>query len=673
MRRFFDRPGRVLAMLLLPTAALAALGLARAYQASTQLTLDRRAALTHLAATTLAERFSRLSDLAVSMATRVQFRKSVSRGRWTEAIAIMRDVPRRFPFIDRVTLSDPSGIQRADTPALLGAVGLDISKRDWFQGARESSTAYISDIFKRTVQPRYNVVALSVPVRGDRGRLVGVLMFQIRLATFFDWSRDMEVGPSGYAFFVDRKGHPAGHPRYKDALASLESLAQEPGVREALAGRRGVEVVSAPGADARLIAYESVQRFGWSVVAEQPTAQAFAARNQEFAMLAAIYGLFLALEIALGLALMRLINRYRSTSQALHRSEERFRLLTSGVKDYAIVALSPEGYVLGWNEGAERIKGYREDEIIGKHMSVFYTEESVREDLPARLLRRAIEDGRVEDEGWRLRKDGSRFWADVIITPMKDRAGTVVGFSKVTRDLTERKRADEELRALNKELEAFSYTIAHDLRAPLRAIEGFSKIVEEEYAASLDAEGRRLLNVVRGNARQMAALIDDLLKFARFGRQTLEKRDVDMETIAKAAFETAKHGYAERPIDFRLSPLPKARGDSALLREVFINLFANAIKYSSKKSRSVIETAARTENGETIYVIKDNGAGFDMRYVAKLFGVFQRLHRPDEFEGTGVGLAIVDKIISRHGGRVWAEAKEGEGATFSFSLPQKAT
>ncbi len=225
-----------------------------------------------------------------------------------------------------------------------------------------------------------------------------------------------------------------------------------------------------------------------------------------------------------------------------------------------------------------------------------------------------------------------------------------------------------ELKAANRELEAFSYSVSHDLRAPLRAVDGFSRILLEDHAKQLDTDGRRLLGVVRSSTRQMGQLIDDLLSFSRIGRQEMTRTGVDMMALAHAAFRDLL--AADERVSFTVGPLPHADVDPSLMRQVWTNLISNALKFTRPKVERVIEVAGRTEPGRVVYSVKDNGVGFDMAYSNKLFGVFQRLHSSHEFEGTGVGLALVQRIVHRHGGEVWAEGKAGEGATFSFSLPR---
>jgi light-regulated signal transduction histidine kinase (bacteriophytochrome) len=226
-----------------------------------------------------------------------------------------------------------------------------------------------------------------------------------------------------------------------------------------------------------------------------------------------------------------------------------------------------------------------------------------------------------------------------------------------------------ELEAVNKELASFSYSVSHDLRAPLRAVDGYARMLEEDYAARLDDEGRRLLKVVRDSAGRMGQLIDDLLNFSRLGRQPIVRQNVDMARLAREVVDELRGDFAA---SVEAGELPPARGDRALLKQVWLNLVANALKYSGKQAAPRVEITGQTEGEESIYCVRDNGAGFDMRYVGKLFGVFQRLHSQEDFAGTGVGLAIVQRVVTRHGGRVWAEGEPGAGARFFFSLPAGA-
>jgi PAS domain S-box-containing protein len=350
--------------------------------------------------------------------------------------------------------------------------------------------------------------------------------------------------------------------------------------------------------------------------------------------------------------------------------EETFRLLVESIQDYAVFMVDPNGYVVTWTAGAERLKGYRADEIIGQHFACFYPVEDQAK--AGRLMETAATDGRASDEGWRVRKDGSRFWAEAALTAIRDRDGRLLGFAKVTRDRTELRQTAEELARTNAELETFSYSVSHDLRAPLRAMNGYAQALLEDHAAALDPEGRRLLAVVRDNAERLGEMIDALLTFSRLGRQPLQSAPLDMTDLARSVVDELRHGAKDHAPEVHIDPLPAATGDRTLIREVLANLLGNAFKFTRGRPLPRIEIGARSAGGDMVYLVRDNGAGFDMRYADKLFQVFSRLHHQDEFQGTGIGLALAQRIIQRHGGRIWAEGIPNQGATFYFTLPRES-
>jgi PAS domain S-box-containing protein len=373
--------------------------------------------------------------------------------------------------------------------------------------------------------------------------------------------------------------------------------------------------------------------------------------------------------------LIYIINRAEDVT-ALQQSEERFRLLVDSVKDYAILILDPKGHVTSWNQGAARIKGYLSEEIIGQHFSRFYPPEDVARGKPEMELRVAAAEGRFEDEGWRLRKDGSRFWANVVITALRDPSGGLRGFAKVTRDITERKRAETllaertaALEVANQELEAFSYSVSHDLRAPLRSLDGFSQVLEEDCAGRLGAGADDAIRRIRAAAGRMGHLIDDMLKLSRVSRTELRRERVDLSEMARDILAELSRREPGRTVATRVADGIVVEGDPPLLRLALENLLGNAFKFTSKRSDAFIEFGQSGNGGPPALYVRDNGAGFDMAYADKLFGAFQRLHGAGDFAGTGIGLATVQRVIHRHGGRIWAEAAVGEGATFSFSLP----
>lgn len=369
----------------------------------------------------------------------------------------------------------------------------------------------------------------------------------------------------------------------------------------------------------------------------------------------------------------------KEIEEKLIRSEKIYKTIASSIPGSVICLLDHEyRYLLIEGDMLEKL-GYSKGKLLNNKAADVLPPE-IFEDVEPQLKRVLA--------GEAVARESNRSGYDVIsrFIPLRDENNQVYAIMIVAIDITDLKNAQRdiaelnrdleakvmdrtaELQAVNKELESFSYSVSHDLRAPLRAINGYADILKEDYTTVLDDEGKRLLSAIETNAKNMGLLIDDLLAFSRLGRKEVQKTNVNMKALAKSiASDTNK--MPEHKAIIQIGDLSIAQADPILISQVWANLLSNAIKYSAKSSQPHIEVQSEANNKEIIYSVKDNGVGFDMKYAHKLFGVFQRLHHRDEFEGTGVGLAIVERIITRHGGRVWAEATPGEGATFFFSLP----
>ena len=357
--------------------------------------------------------------------------------------------------------------------------------------------------------------------------------------------------------------------------------------------------------------------------------------------------------------------------------QEQFVRVVDKVQDYGIFLLDPEGHVMSWNAGARRMNGYIADEIIGQHFSKFYTADAIQRGWPDHELKVAAEQGRFEDESWRLRQDGTQFWANVVITPWRDDAWTLCGFLKITRDMTARKQADEKLaeyasrlQASNHELEQFASIAAHDLQEPLRKIEAFSERLQIK-SKDLDDQSRDYLHRIVNSAHRMRDLINDLLGYSRISTKAQPFSQVDLGEIASAVISDLEGRIHQTGGRVETGVMPTIEADPLQMRQLFTNLIANALKFRRPEAAPVVRISAAARGQKVTIWFSDNGIGFDEIYLDRIFDVFQRLHGRQEYEGTGMGLAICRKIVERHGGTITAQSKPGEGATFIVTLPRK--
>jgi PAS domain S-box-containing protein len=403
----------------------------------------------------------------------------------------------------------------------------------------------------------------------------------------------------------------------------------------------------------------------------------------------------LALASAIFIALLRAAHReMRARSSAENDLLESNRFMDSLIENLPVMVFIKDARTLRYvrqNRATLDLLGLSRADVIGKNDHDFLPAEQA--DFILAKDREVLDAGRLVDIP-EQRIDSLHLGTRILHTmkmPILDERGEPKFLLGISVDITASKLAEQAIRELNaelrdkaaqleitnKELESFSYSVSHDLRAPLRAIDGFAQMMQEDYQERLDAEGKRYLSVIRQNSNRMGALIDDLLEFSRLGRQPVAQGDVNVDALVREVVEEVlnseprgERGAAAAAPQIEVGPLPPARGDRGLLRQVWTNLIANAVKYSGKVQRPLIQVSGSEVGAENHYSVRDNGVGFNMQYAEQLFHVFQRLHRADEFGGTGVGLAIVHRIVTRHGGRVWAEGVVDNGAVFSFSLPK---
>ena len=384
---------------------------------------------------------------------------------------------------------------------------------------------------------------------------------------------------------------------------------------------------------------------------------------------------------------------------ALPISKQQYKLLLQSVMDYGIFMLNPEGIIISWNEGARRIKGYRANEIVGRHFSVFYTAEDKNKNKPYKELRIALKEGKYEEEGWRVRKDGSLFWANIIISPMYDEHKKHIGFSKITRDLTDRMEAEKalkksnllykglaekldkanhHLKRVNEELEQFASIASHDLKEPLRKIIINTDVLSTDN--NLSEKSKTMVTKIQDAAERMNQMIEDILEFSYISNpQKFE--NISLETIFKETVDLLEESIKEKQATITSDGLPTVKVIASQVRQVFLNLIVNALKFSKKDIPPVITASHRyltdkevktrklKKNKYLLIEFTDNGIGFEQEFANKIFGLFARLHSKNEFKGSGLGLAICKKIMENHDGKIYAESELGNGTRFSLIFP----
>jgi PAS domain S-box-containing protein len=361
---------------------------------------------------------------------------------------------------------------------------------------------------------------------------------------------------------------------------------------------------------------------------------------------------------------------------ALLRSEERYHKMVEEVEDYAILLLDPNGRIMNWNKGAEKIKGYKEAEIIGRNFRIFYRPEDQQRQVPEQLIQQARSTGKAIHEGWRVRKDGTTFWGSVVLTALHDDLDNVIGFSKVTRDLTERKVAEDkiqqyakELEAQNRDLQQFAYAAAHDMKEPLRKVQFYTSSLLDGIGTQLPPKERSYLERTVDAAHRMQGLIEDLLTYTRISGDVPPFEKVALTSLMEEVLSHHQETIESIKAVIETDPLPVVPGITFQLRQLLDNLIGNALKYHHPEKTPHIIIRSATDNGQQHIIIQDNGIGFEPQNCEKIFGMFERLHGRESYPGTGIGLALCQRIVQNHQGTISATGQVGEGATFTITLP----
>jgi len=634
-------------------------------------------------------------------------------------------------LFDALFVFSPEGKLLIESPPKLAIRGNDYSFRDYFKKTVATGKPQISTPYVSTYSPGHPAVMLTFPLFDASGRMTAILAGHIDLLkeNFLTDLGRVSIGKSGYVVLADGNRTRLIHPDTSLIMKQVQ-VGLNPLFDRAIAGFEGSgETVNTRGVPV-LASYKHLHAVDWILGTIYPLDEAYASlyRARAYFVSAMVLGLILMLLLS-WYAMHRLIaplsrltghikaltagsegqgpvpvesrdeigtlaTTFNTMMGALREKQESLRTAVTRAEDErekadAIIAALGEGLsiqdrtfrILYQNEEHQRMTGGNH---VGKLCYEAYRKyDHACDDCP---VARCFADGKVHSQERRNLPGRPAEFVEISASPLRDASGEIVAGIELVRDVTARKKTEEQIQRLNveleqrvgerteelqqsvREMETFCYTVSHDLRTPLRGIHGFSSILQEDYAQRLDESGRECLQRIAGAANRMGELIDDLLELSRVNRDELRRVPVDLTTLVREIADDLTRSHPERKVEFVIEPGLRATGDPSLLGAVLSNIIHNAWKFTSRNPAARIEVGSRAEGGEQIFFVGDNGVGFDMKYADKLFLPFHRLHAAEGYEGTGIGLATVQRIIERHGGRVWAESEPGKGATFFFTV-----
>lgn len=595
--------------------------------------------------------------------------------------------------IDLTFVTDTRGILWANYPWFPEAIGKDLSYRDWYKGISSNWKPYISTVFKLIVGDKPLAAAVCVPIFDEKNRAIGILASSQRLDYIANAIERVSFRPYTTVTVIDRVGQIlySNKYTYRDKVTNYPHLSI---INIALKDKRQqIEDKMHNDLGEIYLTVVPVGYVGWTVIVERSLGDIYRSEVRRFIEIG-IVSLLLFILIIFSLVYLRKASLFRKTAELLQaekklrQESEKLRVLSS--RHEAILAAVPEiimevdnNKVYTWANSVG-IEFFGED-VIGKE-AAFYFEDDQDTYVIVKPLFNYAEDV-IYLENWQRRRDGEKRLLAWWCRALKDENGQITGALSSARDITEIKLAEEEIKRLNadleqrvidrtaqleaanRELEAFSYSVSHDLRAPLRSIDGFSQALLEHCGNNLDEKGKTYLDRVRRATQNMGRLIDDMLKLSRITQAEFKRQNVNLSNMITEITKAHQRDNPDKAVDFAIQDGVIIQGDPYLMQIAMENLMGNAWKFTGKAAYSKIEFGTTVREGKTVCFIRDNGAGFDMAYVGKLFGSFQRLHTTSEFPGTGIGLATVQRIINRHKGRIWAEGEVGKGATFYFTVP----
>lgn len=652
--------------LLLPFVAVTYFSYIKIDRSLDNLILARRESLAHLAGLTLKEKFDRIIDVGVSLSMRVQFRKFIDAGKWDEAIKIMESVPKDFPYIDTVAIFDPAGTVKAVTPPIPEVIGKNFAYRDYYKGVSRDWQPFVSEVFKRAVEPKYNVVSVAIPIKSESigkadQKILGILLLTVKLDTTLEWAREIEVGTNGFVYFVDQNGHVAGHPKFS-SFSEVVDFSSVPAVQKLLQDEKGVEVLYNPiEKEERISAYEPVPDYGWGVVVQQPTGTAFADKNEDMQLLLILYGLAFAMFSVLVFLLNQILHR-------LGMNLQREKIFLGSIGD-GLIAIDREWNITLFNKAAERISGWSSEEAMGKPLRDFikFVRERDRSEN-VEFIEHAIvkgETGFMKNSTVLIRKDGSEVPVGDSASPVFDASGKITGAIIIFRDVSQEK-ASQQLKS------DFAYA-SHQLRTPVTKALWRTEAIQSSNTLE---EAKKNAAVSYSSLQSVAKAMEQILIVSKIDQKIVIPKIalVKLSELFDEVVKSLKSQAGERKIEITtpaISVTAAVDTDKNLLLRVLFEVLENAIKYNFPAGKVAIDMQMQKDS--VLIEISDSGIGIPENQQNVIFTKFFRGSNIDTTEiiGAGLGLYVAHEYIKLLGGRIWFTSKVNEGSTFFISLPQK--
>lgn len=681
-KRSWSRWILFLVIAVLPALSMAAFSYVKTSEQLTQFETSQKEFLAKLAATSVHEKLNNYIEVGTSLAMNPSLVDAVTQGDRAKAVKALTGIPAWFPFIDRLFVTDPQGSVVGDYPPIPGVAGTFRANQKWYRSVIGSQRPYVSEIFQRSTFPKANVAVVAIPIRPPglalpdqavKGRevlsknLLGILVLQIKLDAFGDILKALERGAGQDAYLTDQSGQVVYHPRFS-SQESVVDLSSVPAVKNLMINRRGAEILEDPLTRAtNLDAFEPVPEYGWGVVVSQPVKKAFAERDRALSAILVFYGALTVLSALLAGLVLSILHTRVEGQEKLQDSFNLLQAIVEGTSDMVFVKDARGRYIMINSVGA-RLFGKSRDEIRGK------LDLDLLPDSEARQFgandRKAMSQGVLVNSEETLNFDGRKVILDTVRAPYRDHTGVVLGVIGVARDITERKRMEKEVQEAVQLKTRFVSIATHELRSPMTALyEGVNQMLEG-ITGPINESQKQILEITSENLRRMISFTTQILDFQRLDadKMPFHMKEEDLQEAVQTVYKTMCSLAEQKGLYFDLKidgKLPRIVMDKDKIVQVLVNLINNAVKFTEKGG---ITLHVSREDNVVHISVRDTGPGMDESGVAKLFQPFGQIGS-HKVKGTGLGLSISKEIVEGHHGKIWAEAKVGEGTAMHFVLP----